>query len=134
MRKVINSILIVLGFVSIGLGILGIVLPILPTTPFLLLGAGLFAKGSDRFHKWFVSTKLYHKYIDKAVHSKEMTRKEKIHALGAISLLFVIGFIVSPIWHAKALIIFIAIGHFYYFIFRIKTVKSHPKITRMAED
>ena len=81
-------------------GIIGIVLPILPTTPFFLLSAFLFAKGSEKFHKWFINTGLYKKYIVAAVHNK-----------------------FSPVWYAKALIACIAIGHLYYFGFKVKTLK-----------
>ena len=70
MKKIIRAIYLVLAFLFLGIGIAGIVLPILPTTPFLLLTAALFAKSSERFHKWFVSTKLYDKYIDQALNRK----------------------------------------------------------------
>ena len=127
MKKMMNSLFVILGFISIGLGVIGICLPILPTTPFLLLGATLFAKGSTRFHKWFVATKLYNKYITKAVHSKEMTRKEKVSTLCFISCLMLIGYVISPIWHAKVVILAVVIGHFYYFLFCVKTVAELPK-------
>lgn len=42
------------GCISMVIGIIGIVLPILPTTPFFLLSAFLYAKGSEKFHKWFI--------------------------------------------------------------------------------
>lgn len=123
MKKVINTICVVLGFVFVGMGVLGVVLPVLPTTPFFLAAACLFAKGSERFHRWFVETGLYKKYIVQAVHKKEMTGKAKLKMMSVLGILFTVGFFFSPIWHAKLLIAIVAIGHFYYFLFKIKTVK-----------
>lgn len=128
MKKIINTICVVLGFVFIGAGVLGIVLPVLPTTPFFLVAACLFAKGSDRFHKWFTETKLYKKYIEQAVHKREMTGKAKIKTMCTLGILFAIGFFFSPIWHAKLLIAVVAIGHFYFLLFKIKTVEVTEKI------
>ena len=112
-----------LGFFCFGLGALGAVIPVLPTTPFLLAAAFFFAKGSERFHKWFVSTNLYQRYIKQAVKEKAMEKKAKRNMLLTLTLLFTIGFIFSPVI-AKVIILIVAALHFYYFIFRVKTVED----------
>lgn len=122
MKKIINGICLVFAFVFLGLGAAGAVMPVLPTTPFLLLAAFLFGKSSKKFHKWFVGTNLYQKYIDQAIRKKAMTKESKRNVLITLGLLFTIAYIVSPIWHAKALILVVAAFHAYCFLFRIRTV------------
>ena len=124
MKKIIRAIYLVLAFLFLGIGIAGIVLPILPTTPFLLLTAALFAKSSERFYKWFVSTKLYDKYIDQALNRKAMTKETKRKAMATLGIIFLAGFLFSPVWYAKAIIVVIAAGHLYYFLAKIKTVEE----------
>lgn len=120
MKKIINSICVALGFACVGIGVLGVALPVLPTTPFFLAAAFLFAKGSERFHKWFVGTNLYQRYIEQAVKKKSMGRKEKRNMLVTLGIIFALGIFFSPVF-AKIIIAIIAAFHFYYFLFRIKT-------------
>lgn len=121
MRKIGNTICVILGLLFFGIGALGAVLPVLPTTPFLLAAAFFFAKGSERFHKWFVGTNLYKRYIEQAVKNKAMDRKAKRNMLLVLGIVFSIGLIFSPMI-AKIIILFVAAFHFYYFLFRVKTV------------
>lgn len=55
--------LIVVGSISVVLGVLGIVLPVLPTTPFLLLAAICYSHSSERFYVWLLTNRLFGQYI-----------------------------------------------------------------------
>jgi uncharacterized membrane protein YbaN (DUF454 family) len=128
MKKIINGIFIGLGFLFIGLGMLGVALPLLPATPFLILAAVCFAKGSKKFHSWFLSTSLYQKYVEPALTRKEMEKAAKRKTLVILCVIFTIGFWVVPVWHAKVVILLVAIFHIYYFAFKIKTVKAENEV------
>lgn len=115
---------ILLGFISMGLGCIGVVLPILPTTPFLLLASFCFAKGSKRFHDWFVHTSLYRKHLEDFVKTRTMTMRTKVTILAFASSMLLIGFIMSDVLIARIIIAFLFVFKYYYFIFRIKTLKE----------
>lgn len=123
MKQLINSICVISGFVCIGLGCIGIVLPVLPTTPFFLLAVFLFAKGSERFHRWFLSTGLYKKYLADFVATRSMTLAAKVKVLTIVTVLLSIGIWFSPVF-AKVILLIVALGHYGYFIFGIKTIKA----------
>ena len=123
MKKIINGICVVLAFVCVGLGVVGIVLPILPTTPLFIAAACLFAKGSERFHKWFLNTKLYKKYIESAVKNGTMEKNAKRNMMITLAIVFGLGIFFSPVI-AKVIIFLVAAIHFYVLIFRIKTVEA----------
>ncbi|WP_456385928.1 YbaN family protein [Desulfolithobacter sp.] len=72
------------GVVSLGLGALGIVLPLLPTVPFVLLAAACFAKSSSRIHAWLCSSHLFGPMISQWQASRSIPKKSKTLALAAI--------------------------------------------------
>ena len=118
---------ICLGFIFMGIGFIGVVIPILPTAPFLLLAAFFLAKGSNKFHNWFISTKLYKKHLESFVKSKAMTLKSKFSILIPVSIM-IIAFIFVNNLHARiALIVLIIIKYLYFFIC-IKTIKDNEKV------
>ena len=78
--------LFVLGWICFALGIIGLVLPIMPTTPFLILSAVLFAKSSDKFYKWLVTHKIFGRFIKDYLKYKAIPMEYKI---GYILILWV---------------------------------------------
>ncbi len=89
--------LISMGIVSTLLGLIGVILPLLPTTPFLLLAAICFARSSDRFHDWLLSTKVYRAYVLEFQRNKGFTFRQKLKML--LSLYIVVGISIWMIEH-----------------------------------
>jgi uncharacterized membrane protein YbaN (DUF454 family) len=77
-------IFIVAGTISLGLGAVGVFLPILPTTPFLLLSAAYYYKGSERMHRWLLSNKLFGSYIRNYKDGKGISQIAKILTLSLL--------------------------------------------------
>jgi uncharacterized membrane protein YbaN (DUF454 family) len=82
----IKYILAILGLISLLIGVLGIFIPLLPTTPFLLLSATLFMKSSTRLYNWLMNHKYLGKYIKNYLQYKVISKKTKI---SSISLLWI---------------------------------------------
>lgn len=112
-----------LGFIFAGLGLTGVFLPILPTVPFLLLALICFSKGSERFYKWFISTKLYKKHLEEFSKSNAMTLRTKVILLFFTSLILLTGIYHSPQVWLKLFLGLLLVTKYYFFIFRIKTLR-----------
>lgn len=104
-------VLLTIGTVLIGLGILGIFLPVLPTTPFLLLAAACYARSSERFYLWLLNTRWLSKYIRPYREGKGIPVKGKVMAIFLIwaSILSSALFIIHPLI-VKVILILIASG------------------------
>ena len=122
-----------LGFIFVGIGVVGIVVPILPTTPFLLLASFFFAKGSKKFHDWFISTKLYKKHLESFVNSRAMTLKSKLSILLPVSAMLIITFIFVNNLHARIVLIILFIAKYLYFFTQIKTIKDEKEINELQK-
>lgn len=112
---------ILIGCISLGLGIIGVILPILPTVPFVLLAAFCFARSSERLDGWFKSTKLYRENNIKS----GMTKQAKVRIMCSVSLLMSIGFIMMGlrgIVVGNVILLVVWIFHMVYFTFGVKTV------------
>ena len=122
-----RMIFLILGCLSLALGCIGIVLPVLPTVPFFLATVFCFSQSSQKLHDWFVGTKMYKNNLENYVKGQGMTAKTKAKILTTVTALMAFGFFMM---FRKALYIPCAIlacmwaAHIVYFVFVVKTISN----------
>ena len=100
-----------LGGLFLGLGLLGVVLPVLPTTPFLLLAAGCFARSSPRLHRWLLTHRVFGPPVRNWEDNGGISRPAKRLAVGSMAAILVVSLVLGLSW--KVLIpqaLLIAVG------------------------
>jgi len=118
---------VVLGCICLGLGTVGVFLPILPTVPFYMATAFCFANSSQRLHGWFTGTKLYKKHLQSYVEHKGMLLKTKVSIITTVTLLMGFGFFMMArkgIWIPCIILAVVWVCHIIYFVFGVKTIKD----------
>jgi len=103
-----RNLLIVLGSLSFALGIVGIFLPLLPTTPFLLLTATCYANASPKFYNWLMNHSVFGPYIQDFRSKRGIPKRAKIKAISLIVICFAFSSIFIPVLIGK--LAFFAIG------------------------
>ncbi|GAA0864596.1 YbaN family protein [Paraclostridium tenue] len=125
MNKIKRYIYVIVGLLSFAIGAIGVILPILPTTPFLLLASFCFVRGSEKFDRWFKSTKMYKKHLESFVNEKAMTMKQKVIILLFVNIMLAIPIILIDNLHMRLFLLGLICIKLYYFIFKIKTIKPY---------
>lgn len=106
------------GWLFFGIGFVGVVIPVLPTTPFLLLSAALFANSSEKCEKLLKNSKVYKRYVVPFKQAGGITRKKKIEILSIVYVaLFISGMLVSHLY--IRLFLFVVGAVLSFFILRI---------------
>ncbi|WP_096274529.1 YbaN family protein [Paucisalibacillus globulus] len=122
MKNIKSFIFVVLGFISFGIGVAGVVLPVLPGGPFFLFAAFCFGKSSKRVENWFKGTSFYKEYVVRLRENKGMTRKEKIRINLIADAFILFSVLYIDIILVKVMMIVLCLIKHYYFIKKIKTI------------
>ncbi len=112
-----------LGSISLALGIIGIFVPVLPTTPFLLLTSFCYVRSSKRLHKWLMNHRVFGRYLENYITHRAVKKSVKIYALACLWLsLSVSMFIVKSI-HLTVFLMLIGLGVSIHLL-KLKTIKE----------
>ncbi|MES9903893.1 MAG: YbaN family protein [Sedimenticola sp.] len=96
-RQVKKSLLLLAGWVSLATGVVGIFLPLLPTTPFLLLSAWCFSRSSVRLHSWLLNNRYFGGVVKRWEEGRSMERRVKIRALFLVAVTFGVTLLWVPL-------------------------------------
>ena len=111
MRQAVRAAWVVAGFVALLLGIVGIFVPVLPTTPFLLLASACFLRGSQRLHRWLLSHGRLGKYIRDFEAGRGIPARAKVVAIAMmwISIAFAVELVGHPVAAGAMLLVATAV-------------------------
>ena len=131
MEGLIRTLLLVSGTLCVVLGVLGMFLPVLPTTPFLLLAAICYARSSKRFYNWLMTNRWCGAYIRNYREGRGIPLKQKV--LIILLLWLTIGYaawFVISLWWVKLILLGIAVGVTIHLV-RIKTFKPETQNSQL---
>jgi uncharacterized membrane protein YbaN (DUF454 family) len=109
--RIVRGLLIFAGTLFVGLGVLGIFLPLLPTTPFLLLAAACYARSSNRFYHWLLNNRWFGKYIKNYREERGIPSRVKISTISILWITIALSaYFATESFLVRAILILIAMG------------------------
>lgn len=123
MSRLRRGVLVAAGILCVGLGVVGVVVPVLPTTPFLLLAAACFLRSSERLHRWLLGNRVFGEYLRRYRNGEGLPLGSKVTTLVVLwATLAVSAFAAIPdgLWWARLLLLVVGVGVTIH-ILRIKT-------------
>ncbi len=103
-NKALKALLLFVGWLSVVLGVIGIFLPIMPTTPFLLLAAACFMRTSPKFYRWLVGHPRLGKYLVYYLEGKGIPIKAKVYTIILITISISVTSYIVPVTAVKILL------------------------------
>lgn len=120
--RIVRGLYLVGGFISLALGCIGIIIPILPTVPFFLCTSFFFVRGSKKFHDWFLSSKLYKKHLEGFVKHRAMNIVLELLLMGLVSTMLIVAMIIVNKLAMTIVICVLLAIKYVYFVFKVKPV------------
>jgi uncharacterized membrane protein YbaN (DUF454 family) len=103
-------IFIALGSLSVALGVIGIFIPVLPTTPFLLLAVFFYLRSSKKLYEWLLQHRVFGTYIYNYITYKAVLKSTKIFAEIFLWSGLIISMILVNSWHIRALLLIVGVA------------------------
>lgn len=128
-----RALFFILGWIVLTLGCIGIFVPVLPTTPFLLLALFLFAHSSPRCHAWMKSTKLYKTYVMPFKEAGGLSLVVKARILAVSFVLMGISAVLVPYWYVWVTLTCVALWLLYLMFVKIPTVSADEIVSVQKE-
>lgn len=122
------------GSICLVLGVLGIFLPVLPTTPFLLLTAACYLRSSEKFYNWLVSHPKLSRYILAYLDGRGLPRRAKYYTLSVLWLTISFSVYIVPLLAVKVMLVLIA-GSVSVYIWRLPDLEfdDSPAISQVGK-
>ncbi|MGZ9898626.1 YbaN family protein [Shewanella gaetbuli] len=99
-----RGLFLLIGLTSVTLGTIGIVVPLLPTVPFILLAAYCFARSSDRLHNWLMTHPWFSEALNNWQTKRALSKKLKKRAMIMTTLSFVVSIMIVPLVWVKVML------------------------------
>ncbi|SFH72241.1 YbaN family protein [Pisciglobus halotolerans] len=121
MKRLKKILLVSIGLISFILGAIGSVLPLLPTTPFLLLSAFCFIRSSEAFHRWLKTTRLYQRYVAEYLETRSISMRNKLNILLSVYIMVGISIYFTPLPLIRLMLVFMLVTQTIVLFFFIPT-------------
>lgn len=122
MRTIKEKGFLILGLLSVVLGSVGVILPVLPTTPFLLLAGWFFTRSSPQFKNWLESTRLYERYVGEFKRQGGISKRKKVHILMTTYLVMGLSMLLMPLRGVQIFVGVCGLVFGYFLLYRVEEV------------
>ncbi|MDP8201761.1 MAG: YbaN family protein [Candidatus Tenebribacter burtonii] len=101
--------LIIAGILAVTLGTIGVFVPLLPTTPFLLIASYCFVRSSQKLHNWLMNHRLFGKYLQNYIKCRAVTKLTKIISISVLWITIIISFVMIENIYARIVLVIVLI-------------------------